>query len=65
MQKRSFLKKNLDYIIANDITATDIGFGTEENKVVILSKDNNPILIEKMPKKEVARELFDLINKKR
>ncbi len=59
------LKKNLDYIIANDITGTDIGFGTEDNKVVILSKDNSPITIEKMPKKEVARELFDLINKKR
>lgn len=59
------LKKNLDYIIANDITGTDIGFGTEDNKVVILSKDNSPITIDKMPKKEVARELFDLINKKR
>ncbi|MBU3091592.1 bifunctional phosphopantothenoylcysteine decarboxylase/phosphopantothenate--cysteine ligase CoaBC [Clostridium sp. CM028] len=59
------LKKNLDYIIANDITGTDIGFGTEDNKVIILSKDNSPITIDKMPKKEVARELFDLINKKR
>ena len=59
------LKKNLDYIVANDITATGIGFGTDDNKVTILSKDNSPITIDKMTKKQVARELFTLINKKR
>ncbi|MBW9151829.1 bifunctional phosphopantothenoylcysteine decarboxylase/phosphopantothenate--cysteine ligase CoaBC [Clostridium estertheticum] len=59
------LKKNLDYIIANDITKTDSGFGTEENKVIILSKDNDPIVLDIMSKKQVARELFNLINKKR
>jgi len=59
------LKKNLDYIVANDITKTDIGFGTDDNKVIILSKDNDPIAIDKMSKKEIARELFNLINKKR
>lgn len=59
------LKKNLDYIVANDITASGIGFGTDDNKVTILSKDNSPITIDKMTKKQVARELFTLINKKR
>jgi phosphopantothenoylcysteine decarboxylase/phosphopantothenate--cysteine ligase len=59
------LKKNLDYIVANDITVKDIGFGTEDNKVTILSRDNSPIAMDKMPKKQVARELFNLINKKR
>ncbi|MBZ9687960.1 bifunctional phosphopantothenoylcysteine decarboxylase/phosphopantothenate--cysteine ligase CoaBC [Clostridium estertheticum] len=59
------LKKNLDYIVANDISASDVGFGTDDNKVIILSKDNSPIAIDKMSKKQVARELFSLINKKR
>jgi len=63
--KVKLLKKNLDYIVANDITKTDIGFGTDDNKVIILSKDNDPIAINKMSKKEIARELFNLINKKR
>jgi len=63
--KTKLLKKNLDYIVANDITKTDVGFGTEDNKVIILSKDNDPIAIDKMSKKEIARELFNLINKKR
>ncbi len=63
--KAKLIKKNLDYIVANDITQKDSGFGTEDNKVVILSKDNSPIALDKMSKKQVARELFNLINKKR
>jgi len=63
--KAKLLKKNLDYIVANDISASDVGFGTDDNKVVILSKDNSPIALDKMTKKQVARELFSLINKKR
>ncbi|MBU3160537.1 bifunctional phosphopantothenoylcysteine decarboxylase/phosphopantothenate--cysteine ligase CoaBC [Clostridium frigoris] len=63
--KEKLVKKNLDYIIANDITKTDSGFGTEENKVIILSKDNDPIALDIMSKKQVARELFNLIKKKR
>ena len=63
--KAKLLKKNLDYIVANDITAADVGFGTDDNKVVILSNDRSPIAMEKMSKKQVARELFSLINEKR
>ena len=63
--KGKLQKKNLDYIVANDITKTDTGFGTEDNKVVILSQDSDPIALDKMSKKQVARELFNLINKKR
>ncbi|WP_291632758.1 bifunctional phosphopantothenoylcysteine decarboxylase/phosphopantothenate--cysteine ligase CoaBC [Clostridium sp.] len=63
--KAKLLRKNLDYIVANDITKADVGFGTEDNKVIILSKDSSPIALDKMTKKQVARELFTLINKKR
>ncbi|MBU3180418.1 bifunctional phosphopantothenoylcysteine decarboxylase/phosphopantothenate--cysteine ligase CoaBC [Clostridium psychrophilum] len=63
--KGKLIKKNLDYIVANDITKADVGFGTEENKVIILSKDNDPVALDKMSKKQVARELLNLINKKR
>lgn len=63
--KQKLQKKNLDYIVANDITSSDTGFGSEDNKVLILSQDSNPIALDKMSKKQVARELFNLINKKR
>lgn len=58
-------RKNLDYIVANDITASDTGFGSDNNKVFIISKEKNILELDKMSKKDVARELFDLINKKR
>ncbi len=56
--------KNLDYIVANDITDSDTGFASDSNKVTILCKDGTKIVLEKMPKRQVARKLFDLINKK-
>ena len=37
--RKKLKKKNLDYIVANDITAKDTGFASEDNKVTILSKD--------------------------
>ena len=54
--------KNLDYIVANDITSSDTGFASDENLVTILTKDGKSIHLDKMPKKQVARELFNLIN---
>ena len=57
--------KNLDFIVANDITASDTGFGSEDNKVVILSKNNEKLELDKMSKKEVASNIFDMILGKR
>ncbi len=57
-------KKNLDFIVANDILPSDTGFAADENKVTILCKDGKVIDLEKMPKRKVAKELFDLINNK-
>jgi phosphopantothenoylcysteine decarboxylase/phosphopantothenate--cysteine ligase len=56
-------KKNLDYIVANDITKT--GFATDDNKVTILRRNGDPIYLESMAKRNVARELFNLIVKNR
>lgn len=57
--------KNLDYIVVNDITCSDIGFASSDNKVTILCKNGENISLEKMSKRKVAKELFNLINKKR
>ena len=58
-------KKNLDYIVANDITANDAGFGSEDNRVIILSKDGTTLSLDKMSKSEVACNIFDMILGKR
>ncbi|MGL5577102.1 MAG: bifunctional phosphopantothenoylcysteine decarboxylase/phosphopantothenate--cysteine ligase CoaBC [Sarcina sp.] len=52
--------KNLDYIVANDITSTVTGFGSDENKVTILSKDGR-VDLSQMSKREVAKNIFDII----
>lgn len=63
--KKKLEKKNLDFIVANDITSSDTGFGSEDNKVVILAKDNSMLSLDKMSKKEVASNIFDMILEKR
>ena len=52
--------KNLDYIVANDITSSVTGFGSDENKVTILSKDGS-VDLSQMTKREVAKNIFDII----
>lgn len=59
--ERKLKNKNLDFIVANDITSSDTGFGSEDNKVVILSKNNEKLELEKMSKKKVASNIFDMI----
>ena len=58
-------RKNLDFIVANDITSTDTGFASEDNKVMILSKEGKEIHLDKMSKEKIASNLFDIIFEKR
>ncbi|MFC4354403.1 bifunctional phosphopantothenoylcysteine decarboxylase/phosphopantothenate--cysteine ligase CoaBC [Chryseomicrobium palamuruense] len=53
-------KKNTDYIVANDVTAEGVGFGTDTNQVTLVSKDGIkefPML----PKHALAHELLAYI----
>jgi len=61
--KEKLESKNLDYIVANDITSVDTGFNSEDNKVTILSRNGKTVELKKMPKRQVAKELFDIINR--
>ena len=54
-------KKNLDYIVANDISKPETGFASDENKVTIISKSGEEVYLEKMSKREVAKNIFDII----
>lgn len=55
-------KKNLDYIVANNITESGAGFRCDTNKVSIIKRDKTVIPLEVMTKKKVAEKLFDIIN---
>lgn len=63
--KKKISKKNLDYIVANDITSKDTGFGSLDNRVIIIDKYGNEHPLDKMSKRDVARNLFDFIVEKR
>ena len=53
--------KNLDYIVANDITREDSGFATDTNKVIIIQRNGGTIDLPLMSKFEVSEYIFDLI----
>lgn len=58
------IKKNLDFIVANDISTNEYGFKSDFNKVTIISKSGEELVLDKMTKREVARNLFDTILEK-
>lgn len=60
--KTKLKNKNLDYIVANNISESDIGFASDNNQVMIFSKDGKAVSLPKMTKRMVARELFNLID---
>lgn len=57
-------RKNLDFIVVNDITAKDTGFESDDNKVIIIDKNGDEFPLEKMSKRNVAKNLFDEIKRR-
>ncbi len=53
--------KNLDYIVANNITEKDAGFGTDTNRVIIIKRDGTSVSLDNMSKRLVGYELFNMI----
>lgn len=59
--KEKIVKKNLDMIVANDVTAAGAGFNADTNIVKFLFPDGQVMSLEQMPKKEVAERLLDTV----
>jgi len=53
-------RKNLDMIVANDVSDKSIGFNNEQNAVTVLWRDGDRIL-DRASKDTIARQLIDLI----
>jgi phosphopantothenoylcysteine decarboxylase / phosphopantothenate---cysteine ligase len=51
----------LDFIIVNDVTDPDGGFGNETNVVTLLSKNGTNQSYPAMPKKDLATLLLETI----
>jgi phosphopantothenoylcysteine decarboxylase/phosphopantothenate--cysteine ligase len=51
--------KNLDMIVANDVSGADAGFDSEFNAAVLLSRDGEPVELPRMTKREMAGRILD------
>ena len=54
-------KKQLDLIVANDITDADSGFGTDTNKVTLIDRDGKVESLPLLTKREVADKILDRV----
>lgn len=54
-------KKNLDFIVANDLTEKGAGFGTDTNIVKIIDREGNINKYPQMKKDEVANVILDKV----
>lgn len=54
-------KKNLDLIVANDVTCPDAGFNTETNLVKIIGRDGSIKELPLLSKQKVAKAILDAI----
>ena len=54
--------KKLDMIVANDVSATDAGFGVDTNRVVILDKSGGQEELPLMSKREVADAVLNRVS---
>lgn len=59
--QKKLQKKNLDYIIVNDVTDPGGGFGSDTNVVTLLSKNGTAQSFEQMAKPQLAKQLLELI----
>lgn len=57
-------KKKLDMIVANDVSAEGIGFNSDDNAVIVISP-NSQTELPKASKRQLARNIVDLIAQQR
>jgi phosphopantothenoylcysteine decarboxylase/phosphopantothenate--cysteine ligase len=53
-------RKGADLLIANDVSRSDIAFGSGDNEVTVYRRDGEPVFLSRRPKGELAASLFDL-----
>lgn len=59
--EKKLLSKNLDWIIANDVSRKDIAFESDDNEVVMLSKNGRKIKLPKSSKLKIAKKIIKII----
>lgn len=63
--KKKLAAKNCDMIVANDVSRDDVGIDSDENEVLIFSKNGEEKRIARAAKKSIARDLVKIISQMR
>ena len=58
---KKLVDKNADLIVANDVSATDAGFGTDTNRIVILDRDGGRDELPLMSKYDCGGRILDRV----
>lgn len=59
--RKKLESKNLDFIVANDVTMEGAGFATDTNIVTFISRSGEVVSLPKMQKDEVAAAILDRV----
>ncbi len=59
--RKKLINKNLDFIVANDLTMEGAGFATDTNIVTFIHRDGNIASLPKMSKEEVAVAILNRV----
>jgi phosphopantothenoylcysteine decarboxylase / phosphopantothenate---cysteine ligase len=55
------IEKNLDMIVANDVSQSDAGFNVENNRAMLIFRDGRTVDFELMSKDELARQILNKV----
>ena len=59
--REKLMRKKADLIVANDVGDPSIGFDSDQNEVLVISRDGTTTRIEKSSKLTVANRILDLV----
>ena len=57
--RRKLESKNCDMVVANLVSREGIGFDSNENEVVLVTRSSDPIPVRRAPKKAIAARILD------
>jgi len=61
--RRKLESKGAHLLVANDVSRSDIGFGSDANEVTVHRRAGDPVFLSRRPKTELARDLIDLFSR--
>jgi phosphopantothenoylcysteine decarboxylase/phosphopantothenate--cysteine ligase len=53
-------RKRADFLVANDVSRSDIAFERDQNEVTVFRREGPPVFFSRRPKSELSASLFDL-----